>query len=299
MLDEYKDGQPIAVSILENAIEENKLSHAYLIDINNYSKAYEFVLSFIKSVVCFNVDNEKEVENICRRIDDGNYTEIKIIEPDGSWIKKDQMVDLQSEFSLKGVEGEKRFYIIKECDKMNMQSSNSILKFLEEPEMNIIAILMTNNINQLLDTIVSRCQIIRLNDNNTNNFLFKDKVSNNESVSIINDIIEFILFYEKNGISTIANINKLLSNILLSKENIDFILDVWIHIYYDVLSVLCDEDSLFFVDYTEKINDIVLLNNKDRILNKLYILIDSKNDLKFNVNLNLFLDKLLIDLVGE
>ena len=58
----------------------------------------------------------------------------------------------------------KRIYIIKECDKMNLQTANSILKFLEEPADNIIAILMTNNISKLLETIVSRCQLIRLNN---------------------------------------------------------------------------------------------------------------------------------------
>ena len=55
-----------------------------------------------------------------------------------------------------------RIYIIKDCDKMNKQASNSLLKFLEEPVPGIIAILMTNHIGKLLDTIISRCQLIRL-----------------------------------------------------------------------------------------------------------------------------------------
>ena len=46
---------------------------------------------------------------------------------------------------------------------MRLEASNSMLKFLEEPEDGIIAILMTNNINNVLSTIISRCKVIKLN----------------------------------------------------------------------------------------------------------------------------------------
>ena len=167
MFEEFKKGQPVAVSIFEKAILEDKISHAYLIDINNYEKAYELIITFVKSIVCKNKHSSIEESKdcyICKRIDDGNYLELKIIEPDGTWIKKEQLMELQDSFSTIGIEGSKRIYIIKECDKMNLQTANSILKFLEEPADNIIAILMTNNISKLLETIVSRCQLIRLNN---------------------------------------------------------------------------------------------------------------------------------------
>jgi DNA polymerase III gamma/tau subunit len=46
---------------------------------------------------------------------------------------------------------------------MNIQTANSILKFLEEPIDEIIAILVVDNINLMLPTIISRCQVIKLN----------------------------------------------------------------------------------------------------------------------------------------
>ena len=55
--------------------------------------------------------------------------------------------------------------IIKETEKLNASSANTILKFLEEPEDGIIAILLTDNRYHVLDTILSRCQILSLKEN--------------------------------------------------------------------------------------------------------------------------------------
>lgn len=88
------------------------------------------------------------------------YVDVKVIKSDGMWIKKDQLLDLQSEFNNKAFEGNKKIYIIRSAEKMNVQTANSILKFLEEPVDDIIAILITDNINMLLPTIISRCQVI-------------------------------------------------------------------------------------------------------------------------------------------
>ena len=49
-------------------------------------------------------------------------------------------------------------FIIYNAEKLNTSSANTILKFLEEPEENIIAVLTTDNRYQVLDTILSRCQ---------------------------------------------------------------------------------------------------------------------------------------------
>ena len=55
-----------------------------------------------------------------------------------------------------------RVYIINHAESMNEYAANSLLKFLEEPAPNIVAILLADNQYQILDTIVSRCQVISL-----------------------------------------------------------------------------------------------------------------------------------------
>lgn len=314
MFDFYRNGQPVAVSIFEKAIKEDKLSHAYLIDTNNYSLAFDFVLSFVKEIIGLNIKDKNEREAVFLRIDEGNYTELKIIEADGNWIKKEQMVNLQEDFSLKGIEGNKRIYIIKDCEKMNVQTSNSILKFLEEPEEDIIAILMSNNISQLLETIISRCQFVRFNSDKAKNnktidnlcdIVCSSKIEKEKFLSdegnkkLIDNFIYFIKIFEDNGLSVIVDIKKLWHDKFDNRDYVNLVIDLWINFYYDILKLKTDNNNIFFVEYVEDLKYILKLHNYDEILDKLNILIEAKSNLKYNLNLNLFVDKIIIDLVGE
>jgi len=195
MLDNYQKTQPIAYKILKNAVSKEKYSHAYLFETNGFYDSYNLILSFIKAVLCKDINKEThnpEQCNICCMIDSGNYPEIEIIEPDGMWIKKDQLKKLQTEFSKKAIIGDKKIYIIKEAEKLNKQSANSILKFLEEPEEGIIAILVTDNIYGILETIRSRCQLIELKESKKE---LSVKNTNNKVIfKILNNFIKITLF---------------------------------------------------------------------------------------------------------
>ena len=168
MLDKYMESQNIVYKTLTNAVNKNTYSHAYLFETNGNEDALDIAISFAKTLLCpNNYTNNNQCVNCtqCQKIDKNIFSDIKIIEPDGMWIKKEQLDELQKEFSKKSVESNKKIYIINHAELLNVQASNSILKFLEEPEENIIAILVTKNIYQLLTTIVSRCQIISLKKN--------------------------------------------------------------------------------------------------------------------------------------
>ena len=172
MLDGYKNSQPIAYQILKNAIINDKCSHAYLIETGGFYDTFNFVMSFVKSLLCPKTKLTKDNCGNCHQcevIDSGNFPEIEIIEPDGLWIKKEQLQNLQKEFNTKALIGNKRIYIIKQADRLNKSSANSILKFLEEPDNNLVAILITDNIYNVLSTIRSRCQVLRLQTFNQKN----------------------------------------------------------------------------------------------------------------------------------
>jgi hypothetical protein len=103
MLELYKDGQPIFYNMVNNAIKNNKLSHAYIFDSNGNPDVMDIVLSFVKEIICMDITDDNNIKNICKRIDDGNYVDVKVIKSDGMWIKKDQLLDLQSEFNNKAL----------------------------------------------------------------------------------------------------------------------------------------------------------------------------------------------------
>lgn len=96
----------------------------------------------------------------CVRIAQGEHPDVIQIEPDGQMIKVDQIRQLQEEFSKSGFESRLKIFILSQADKMNNSAANSLLKFLEEPVGNFLAILETESLGRILPTIQSRCQII-------------------------------------------------------------------------------------------------------------------------------------------
>ena len=310
MLDIYKDGQAIAYNTMMNAINNNKISHAYLFDSNGNPDVMDIVLSFVKSIVCLEYNDENNAIKVCKRIDEGNYLDVMVIEPDGLWIKKNQIIDLQNEFSKKAVEGRKKIYIIKSADKMNVQTANSILKFLEEPVDDIIAILITDNINMLLPTIISRCQVIKLNKkkcsydtiSNLSDLLISygyNDISDDNKEKIINDVIEFTEYIENYKLDTLIYTKKLWHNNFKDRNYNIIGINLMIYFYYDVIRYKSGLKILFFNDYEDNIIKIANMNDIDVLCDKIKVLNDTLNNIKYNLNINLLIDKLVIDMCGD
>ncbi|MBQ2639616.1 MAG: hypothetical protein IJF92_02515 [Bacilli bacterium] len=157
--------------ITNNIIELNKISHAYLIEVNNYEEDIEIIKEFIKKILLnkSNLDKlSKSEEVISNQINNDQYIDLTILESDGAWIKKNQLLELKEDYQNKSLLDNKKIYVIKEAEKLNPASANTILKFLEEPEEGIIAILLTSNRYKILDTIISRCQVLSLKSNDVN-----------------------------------------------------------------------------------------------------------------------------------
>lgn len=308
--------QEVAYQVLVNSIKRGKLSHAYLINSNNFDGCYDFALSFIKTILC----NEKYTNrdmcnscNMCDRIDNGSYMELKIIEPINGIIKKEQLLELQEEFSNFSIEGKYKIYLIKDCDKMNKHAANSLLKFLEEPVENVVAILITNNYSNVMNTIVSRCQLINLlnekefnNDTTLKNVLSylkkNENVFDDESVEkyslLIDDVLEFINYVEENSVDTLIYIKKLWSSKILNREDFSFSMLLIGYFYYDILRYYNNINSYFFCDKHDDIINISKLNSVESILKKIELVDYVMKMVSSNLNLNLLINDFVIRL-GE
>lgn len=197
------------VSYIEKIMISNKLSHAYLIETEDSSTEFPLVLLFVKMILCpLEINKCDKLNcskcNVCRLIDEKNFPDFEIIEADGNQIKKNQLLELKDEFQKTSLIGKRRVYVIKDAEKLNPSSANTILKFLEEPEENIIAILLTRNRYQVLDTILSRCQILTLNDASM--------------VIRYDDEIALFLKYLFNGKDLFIHYKEILDNILVDKN---------------------------------------------------------------------------------
>lgn len=317
MLDDFKEEQPIMYKLLCNSVNKNKISHAYLLEFNGYQKGFDFTLALAKYLLCpYKYTNNELCGNCtqCSSIDSDNFIELKIIEPDGQWIKKEQLEELQKEFSKKALIGNKKIYIIKGAEKLNNASANSILKFLEEPSEGIIAILTTENIHQVLGTIKSRCQLLSLvrtqNDENNKdtksllaNLTFNNKVdidnflNNDDSTAKIDTVVEFINFVEKNKNKAIIYKNKNFLEVFNDKKQLEIAFS-WMILYYkDVLNYKLKQTLEYYYDYEEEIRLLSEAISMIKLCKKIEILVNLSEKIKFNVNNNMLMDKLVIKLV--
>lgn len=174
------------IEILENQIKNDKLSNAYIFESKNSSYNLDKALEFSKSVFNNFGINTKLEEN-----------------PDFEIIKKD---DKEKNISIKTIRllikdmylrpsnGKIKIYIIKDSENLSIESSNALLKSIEEAKDYIILIFTTNNAYSLLKTIRSRCQIISFKSQIENEFVDREKLS-----YILSEIISGnFSFYYKN-----------------------------------------------------------------------------------------------------
>lgn len=96
----------------------------------------------------------------CKLFLQGNHPDLIIIKPDGNFIKLKQIHGLQNQLNMKPAFASKRVVLIQHAERMNRESANAFLKTLEEPPLNTLIVLHCSDEDQLIETIVSRCQRI-------------------------------------------------------------------------------------------------------------------------------------------
>lgn len=94
----------------------------------------------------------REGEAVAGDKDDAFY-----LAPMGAMLKVDQFRQLQGELALQGEAGHRRVCIIDHVETMNTEFANRMLKILEEPPSGVCFILITDQPDLLLPTIISRC----------------------------------------------------------------------------------------------------------------------------------------------
>ena len=157
------------IKILQQQIKSDRLSHAYLFTGPDAIGKRLFAKNFAKVLNCQDVKENTEFIDCCdkcpscKKIENFNHPDIGWLKPEGARgsIKIEDIRQLQDALFFKPYEAKWKFYIVLDADFMTEQASNALLKTLEEPPKGSILILTTNNIHRLLDTIVSRCQIVK------------------------------------------------------------------------------------------------------------------------------------------
>ena len=157
----FKDliGQENIVKALSNAINLNKISHAYLLCGPRGTGKTTTARIIAKCLNCAEGPTLEPCEKCPSCKDIANSTPIDVIEIDAASNRKvEDARNILEKIQFVPVNGRFKIYIIDEVHMLTTEAFNTLLKTLEEPPENVIFILATTEPHKVLDTIISRCQ---------------------------------------------------------------------------------------------------------------------------------------------
>lgn len=225
------------IKYLSNVIDENKLSHAFLVESNNYEDVMNSVFKlFLEKKMIFNID---DIEN---------NISVRILRPIDNLIDKDQILNLQEFLSTMSFDGYYKLFFILNAGLMNEQSVNKLLKVLEEPNEKVVGFLISDNSNELLPTLISRCQVLK-NDIDASNVEVDEDIFNNLCKFKNFNFEDYIKFKV-----VVSKLDKVVINNLFLKY----------------LAYLDNENDIFYLKVNDFLNNIRYNVNIDLALDKLY-----------------------------
>lgn len=225
------------IKYLSNVIDENKLSHAFLVESNNYEDVMNSVFKlFLEKKMIFNID---DIEN---------NISVRILRPIDNLIDKDQILNLQEFLSTMSFDGYYKLFFILNAGLMIEQSVNKLLKVLEEPNEKVVGFLISDNSNELLPTLISRCQVLK-NDIDVSNVEVDEDIFNNLCKFKNFNFEDYIKFKV-----VVSKLDKVVINNLFLKY----------------LAYLDNENDIFYLKVNAFLNNIRYNVNIDLALDKLY-----------------------------
>lgn len=198
---------------------------------------------------------------------------------------------MKRNFSTVPIYTKDNIYIIKNAEAMTQSSANTMLKFLEEPEEHIMGFFITSNLNNVIPTIRSRCEVIKamydVHELNIDS-VFDD--SNSEFLNIAMTYLEKLEVEKKDSI--MYNRSILLGKIS-AREDIKKLFQIILIIYEEFL-----KNSLNLPSKYQKFakNNFLSSYNSKALLKRVNLVAQFLEDISSNVNLELLLDKFVIDL---
>jgi len=316
--------QPVVMKQLQTIYEKNRTGHAYIFDGAKGTGKRDVAMFFVKLLSCLNVSKNVPCETCrnCKRIDSGNYPNLFQIEPDGQSIKIDQIRDLISEMTRTGFEEGRKFYIIHHADRLNNSSANTLLKFLEEPDGEVTAILLTEAYHSILPTIQSRCQHIKFSDVPREIIMSRMQeqgisLSMSATVSLVTNDLETAISLAKDEqfaharktvLKLVEAVKRNIHEALFivydewlpsfkERSEIELALDLLLFAYRDIVAVKADSKSvLVYPEMVSSFREIALHSTYEQLSNQMQSILQARQNLQRNMNRTLMMEQLMLNL---
>ena len=253
-------GQTHIKTALTNAINLNKISHAYLFTGPRGTGKTSTARILAKSLNSINGPTVTHCEKCESCISITNTVPIDVIEIDAASNRSvEDAHNILEKVQYAPVNGKYKIYIIDEVHMLTTQAFNALLKTLEEPPKNVIFILATTESHKVLDTIKSRCQRFDFKRITTNDIIeHLKKISNKENISITDGALATIAKSSAGGMRDSLALLDQVSTIGTSKEiTEDDINNLLGRLSFDTLKELAEHithsDSASAIQVLEKI----------------------------------------------
>lgn len=166
-MESFKDvvGHKDILKYISSAVENNRVSHAYILNGERGSGKKMLANLFAMTLLCETGDNEPCGKcHSCKQAESGNHPDIIRVthEKPNSISVDDIRTQVNNTVDIKPYQGPYKVYIIPQADMMTPQAQNAILKTIEEPPSYAVFLLLTENAETLLSTINSRCVMLKL-----------------------------------------------------------------------------------------------------------------------------------------
>ena len=152
-------GQEVIARTLKQAVEQDKISHAYLFSGPRGTGKTSVAKIFAKAMNCPNQEGGEPCNNcyICQAVTEGSLEDV--IEMDAASNNGvDEIRDIRDKSTYAPSIAQYKVYIIDEVHMLSTGAFNALLKTLEEPTPNVVFILATTELHKIPATILSRVQ---------------------------------------------------------------------------------------------------------------------------------------------
>ncbi len=321
----FKDvvGHADIIQYIQNAVTEDKVSHAYIMNGERGSGKKLLANLFAQTLQCEQGGNEPCYEcHSCKQALSGNHPDIITVQHEKtSSISVDEIrVQVNEDIQVKPYSSKYKIYIIPEADLMTQQAQNALLKTIEEPPAYAVLILLTENAQKLLPTICSRCVMLKLR--NIKDQLVKKYLMENLHIpdykadvctafaqgnigrAILLANSEHFNEIKEEAIQLLKNIDTMDVSDLIEavkrcsqyKMDVDDYLDVLAIWYRDVLIYKATQsiDRVIFAEQLSYIKERARKSSYEGIENIIKAIENAKARLRANVNFDLVMELLLL-----
>lgn len=316
--------QPALAARFSAAYHNDRVGHAYIFDGEKGIGKQEAANYFARLLLC-----EQPIENVpcgtcsaCNRVESGNHPNLLMIEPDGQDIKKEQMAGLLAAMTKKGYESGRRIYVIDQAHRLNSAAANALLKFLEEPEGDITAILLTDAYHMVLPTIQSRCQRLsflppqrerlaeRLKAEGISPSLAatvtaltadsnraSELAAEEQFVLLRKTVVKLVQAIDHHVTDALMQIQTEWGPFLKEKEDTEMGLDLLLYMYRDIVAKKAGLSAIpAYPDLNEFITNLAMKMTYDQLSNILESILQAKKQLHRNMNRTLLMEQLVLSM---